>query len=153
MSTRTQKVEEMLRRAVAEVFIRGELRDPRIQPASLLAVTAVRVSPDLGSARIFVDVLDAAKDPAVVIEALNSGAAAVRKRIGERIHLKRTPALRFEQDVSIPRAARIEQVLQELTGTPVAAAPADAGAGPAEPPEAAGSELAAAADEVGRGEG
>ena len=114
MSTRLQRVEELLRRAVADILIRGDLRDPRLANTAAISVTAVRVSADLGSARVFIDVLDPSLDRARVLKALNSASQAFRGKLGSKIRLKRTPSLRFEHDDSIIQGQRIEQVLEEL---------------------------------------
>jgi ribosome-binding factor A len=115
MSTRLQRVEELLRRAIADVLVRGEIRDPRVRSTAMsLSLTGVRVSPDLGSARVFVDVLSPDVDRAEVLAGLNAAAPVVRARLSGRIRLKRTPSLRFELDDSIERAHAIERTLAEI---------------------------------------
>ncbi|HLT41053.1 MAG TPA: ribosome-binding factor A, partial [Enhygromyxa sp.] len=58
MSGRRQhRVEELLRRELAQMLLRGELRDPRLAPASAISITGVDVSADLSVARVYVDVL------------------------------------------------------------------------------------------------
>jgi ribosome-binding factor A len=115
MSTRLQRVEELVRRAVADVLLRGEIRDPRVRSAATsVSITGVRVSADLGSARVFVDVLSPEIDRAQVLAGLNAAAPVIRGRLGDRVRLKRTPALRFELDESIDRAHAIERTLAEL---------------------------------------
>lgn len=114
MSTRLQRVEELLRRAVADILLRGDLRDPRLSNTAAISITAVRVSADLSSARVFVDLLDPSLDRERVLKALNSASHAFRGKLGAKIRLKRTPALRFEHDQSITHGQRIEQVLEEI---------------------------------------
>jgi ribosome-binding factor A len=114
MSTRLQRVEEMLRRELAELLLRGDLRDPRLSRPAEISVTGVRCSPDLGSARVFVDVLTADLDVQKVVEGLNAASSTLRGRLGRRIHLKRTPSLRFEHDSSIEQGVVIERVLAEI---------------------------------------
>lgn len=132
MSTRTQRVEQMLRRTLADMLLRGELRDPRLRNVAAISVTAVKVSPDLGHAQVYVDVIAADStpgrrqpDPVTIVEALNSGASALRARLGGRIRLKRTPALSFLVDESIEKGRRIEAVIAELHAEQATAAPID----------------------------
>lgn len=116
MSTRTQRVEEMLRRAIAEVVLFGKLRDPRLQGVSI-GITAVRVTPDLAIARVFVDpMIPGAGDGDFdrVLRGLRAAAPAIRREIGHRIRLKRTPELQFMRDESIEKGLAIERVLAEL---------------------------------------
>ncbi len=114
MSMRLQRVEKLLRRAVADILLRGELRDPRLREVAAVSITAVKVSPDLGHAQVYVDVLGGSVDIVDVIAGLNAGASALRARLGGRIRLKRTPALHFVVDDSIERGRKIEAVLAEL---------------------------------------
>ncbi len=122
MSTRLQRVEQVLRREIADVLLRGGLRDPRLRDTAAISITGVRVSADLGSARVFVDVLSEDLDIDQVVRGLNGAASVFRGELGRRIRLKRTPALRFERDESIRRGQAIEKVLQEIreqsTSTP-----------------------------------
>lgn len=114
MSTRLQRVEQMLRRELADILLRGGLRDPRLRDIASVSITGVKVSPDLGQAQVYVDVLAGGADPARIIEGLNAGASAIRAKLGGRIRLKRTPNLRFLHDQSIEHGRRIETVLAEL---------------------------------------
>lgn len=127
MSTRLSRVEETLRRALADILLRGDLRDPRLRHAAAISITAVKISPDLGSAVVYVDVLGDQAVPAAVLEGLNAGAPAIRSKLGGRIRLKRTPSLRFVMDRSIEQGRRIEAVLAELHA-------AEAPPAPQEPP-------------------
>ena len=114
MSRRQQRVEELLRREIAQMLMRGELRDPRLTPASAVSITGVEVSADLSVARVFVDVLTEALRVQDVLAALRSGGGLIRRKLGERLQLRRAPELRFEQDNSITRGARVEAILTEL---------------------------------------
>ncbi|PRQ07500.1 30S ribosome-binding factor RbfA [Enhygromyxa salina] len=111
---RQQRVEQLLRREIAQLLLRGELRDPRLSPASAVSITGVDISGDLSVARIYVDVLAESLRSADVLEALASGAGLIRHKIGERLVMRRVPELRFEADESIARGARVERILSEL---------------------------------------
>ena len=56
MSTRMERVEETLRRAIADVLLVGGLRDPWLQGVTF-SVIGVKVDADLILARVFVDIL------------------------------------------------------------------------------------------------
>jgi ribosome-binding factor A len=114
MSRRQQRVEELLRREIAQMLMRGELRDPRLTPASAVGITGVEVSADLSVARVFVDVLTEALRRDDVLAALRSGGGMIRSRLGERLRMRRAPELRFEADSSITRGAAIEAILTEM---------------------------------------
>jgi ribosome-binding factor A len=111
---RQQRVEELMRREIAQMLLRGELRDPRLSPASAVSITGVDVSGDLSVARVYVDVLAESLRSADVLQALASGAGLIRHKLGERLVMRRVPELRFEADESIARGARVERILSEL---------------------------------------
>ncbi len=113
MGTRLERVEQLLRREIAGLLLEGILRDPRLANLGLISITAVRVSPDLAHARVFVDMLgEGGREP--VLAALGAGAGRIQRALGGRIHLKRTPRLTFVADEAIERGNRIEQVLAEI---------------------------------------
>ena len=111
----------MLRREIAAALIRGELRDPRLGDTTAISVTGVKVSPDLSSARVYVDVMGGRKDIATVLKGLNAGAGVLHHALRERVDLRRTPSLKFEHDESIARGGAIERVLGELAAERAAA--------------------------------
>jgi ribosome-binding factor A len=115
MNNRLQRVEMSLRREIAAAIVKGEVHDPRVAAhVAEISVTGVKVAPDLGSARVFVDVLSQGVDLVAVLKGLNAASSAVRAIVGSRIQLKRTPSLRFEKDPSIGRGLAVEQVLADL---------------------------------------
>lgn len=113
MSTRRERIEESLRRSVADLLVFGELRDPRLQRVGC-GVTGVRVTPDLMQARIFVDITGEAAAVSAALVALNASAPVIRAEIGKKMHIRRLPQLRFERDESIEEGLRIEQALAAI---------------------------------------
>ncbi len=114
MSTRQSRVEELLRREIAGALLRGEIKDYRVRRQEMISVTAVRVSPDLSVARVFIDVLEGGPDVGRVVEGLNAAQGVFKRHLGRVLQLRRTPSIRFEHDDSIGQGTRIEQVLAEL---------------------------------------
>ena len=115
MNNRLQRVEQTLRREIAAAIVQGEVHDPRVAAhVAEISVTGVKVSADLGSARVFVDVLREGVDVGRVLKGLNAAASTLRAILGKRISMKRTPSLRFERDDSIERGVAVETVLAEL---------------------------------------
>lgn len=114
MSRRQQRVEALLRREIAQMLLRGELRDPRLQPASAVGITDVQVTGDLGVASVYVDVLTEAVKIEAVLAALKAASGTIRRKLAERVELRRTPELRFAHDATIERGNRIEAILGEL---------------------------------------
>jgi ribosome-binding factor A len=112
-SNRMARVEENLRRGIADVLLIGGLRDPRLQGVNF-TVTDVKVDPDLTLARVFVDILDEAADAEAVLAGLRAAAAAVRHELRGKLQLRKLPTLRFERDQGIERGLKVERILAEI---------------------------------------
>jgi ribosome-binding factor A len=113
-SNRMQRVEETLRRGIADALLFGAISDPRLQGVNF-SVTGVKVDTELTLARVFVDLLSPDRDRATVLAGLRSAASAIRRELQGRVQLRRIPELRFEFDESIQRGLRIETILSELS--------------------------------------
>jgi ribosome-binding factor A len=119
--SRPDRVGEQIRSELA-LLIAREVHDPGI---GFITITRVQVTPDLQQARVFYTALGDDKSRANTARALGRAATFLRRQIGSRLRLKRTPELLFQYDESIAGQDRIEQLLNELKT-------AD---GPPDPPE------------------
>jgi ribosome-binding factor A len=98
-------------RAEVTTMIARELHDPGV---GFVTVTRVQVSPDLQHARVFYTSLG---DPAArrnTAKALERATGFMRRQIGQRLRLRRTPEVHFEFDESVGHQDRVEQLLQEI---------------------------------------
>lgn len=100
---------ELVRHAIVDILAREEFRDPALQGVSV-TVSAVRVSPDLKHALVFVEPLGGARAEEVVA-GLNRASAFIRGRLGKQIETKFTPNLRFVHDVSFDAASDLNALL------------------------------------------
>jgi ribosome-binding factor A len=106
---RMRRVDEAVRAVLSEAIAR-ELSDPRI---GFVTVTAVKTSPDLRHARVYVSVLGPEEQRDQSLEALRAARGYLQGRIGSELTLKHTPLLSFHFDPTIVRAMRITQLLDE----------------------------------------
>ena len=88
-----------------------EVHDPGI---GFVTLTRVEVTPDLQLARVYYTTLGDAAARRGTSRALMRAAPFLRRMIGRRLRLKRTPELEFIFDESIEKQDRIEQLLQEI---------------------------------------
>ena len=109
-SQRQLRVGEMLRHSLAQILLRGEIRDPDLEGVSV-TVTQVKPSGDMRHATAFVEPLGGQNAKAIVA-ALNRHKAFLRGEMGRTIELKFTPELRFVEDESFAEAQRIEALLK-----------------------------------------
>src|SRR5262245_3521820 len=108
---RIDRIEEQLRMELGEIIER-EIHDPRI---GLATVTAVKVSPDLRHARVFVTVLGEEAQRKKTLEGLRSAASFVRRSLSKRLHhLRRIPELSFDYDEAVEKGIRIEELLEQI---------------------------------------
>jgi ribosome-binding factor A len=110
MSDRMRRVNESLLQTLSDAL--PSLKDPRI---GFVTITAVRTTPDLRSARVYVGVLGSEKKIAQTIEALNSAHGVLQARLNRELRMKRIPQLTFEYDPTAERAVRMAKLIDELT--------------------------------------
>jgi ribosome-binding factor A len=108
--SRPDRVADQIRSELATLLAR-EVHDPGI---GFVTLTRVQVSADLQLARVLYTALGDDKARASSGRALERAAPFLRRQLGSRLRLKRTPELRFVYDDSIAGQDRIEQILNEL---------------------------------------
>ena len=109
MTERMRRVNESVREVLSEAV--PELKDPRI---GFVTVTAVRTSPDLRQARVYVSVLGSEKKRERTLAGLEAAHAFLQGRLARELRMKRTPHLTFEYDPTVERAARMTQLIDEV---------------------------------------
>jgi len=107
---RQLRVGEMLRHALSEILLRGDIRDPDLAGVSV-TITQVKPSGDMRHATVYCEPLGG-KGGDKVIAALNRNKAYLRGEMGRTIALKFTPELRFVEDTSFAEAEKIENILK-----------------------------------------
>ena len=110
-SVRVLKVGERVRHILSELLARGEAHDD-VLSASNIAVTEVRMTPDLRNAKAYVKPL-LGEDEATVLKALRTNTAFFQKEVAQRLGLKFAPKLQFRADESFDEANRIESLLDD----------------------------------------
>ena len=109
-SQRQLRAGELVRHALADILLQGELHDEVLEGASI-TVAEVRLSPDFRHAVCFVQPLGGGHADEVV-KALNRHAKYLRGRLGREIELKFTPDLKFIHDHSFEEAARMDALFR-----------------------------------------
>ena len=108
--SRTRRVEEQLRRELAEL-IRKYIKEPDL---AMFSLAEIRVSPDLGYARIFVTFL--AEEPEVIqrsLDILNHSAGKLRGLLGKRMRIRVVPQLEFKFDDLIQRGTALSDLIEK----------------------------------------
>lgn len=109
-SQRQLRAGELIRHALADVFLRGETSDPdldRLTPA----VVEVQMSNDLKVATAYVRTLQQGKDKAL-LEALNRNRKYIRGLVAPKLDMKFMPEIRFRVDTALDYASKIDELLR-----------------------------------------
>ncbi len=106
---RMRRVDEAVREVLSEAIAKG-LQDPRV---GFVTVTAVKTSPDLRHARVYVSVLGNEQVRAETLEGLRSARGFLQGRVAAELSLRHTPTVTFEYDESIDRGMRISQLIDQ----------------------------------------
>lgn len=110
-SQRQLKVGEQIRRALADILLRGDLHDDDLARASI-TVSEVRVSPDLRNATAFVLPLGGFNADGV-IKALKRNKGEIRRALAKEVRLKYSPDLSFVRDDGYDRMDETRRLLNE----------------------------------------
>ncbi len=109
---RVARVAELIKREISQMLING-IKDDRVG-TGMVSVTDVDVSNDLQHAKVFVSIYGTETAQKATMEGLQAATSFVRREMGHRLALRRTPVIVFEQDHSIERGSRVIALLNHL---------------------------------------
>jgi ribosome-binding factor A len=107
---RTERIAEEIHHEVG-LLLAGELKDPRL--AVPLNITEVRVTPDLRTVRVFVQIEGEHAERENALKGLKAAAGFVRHELVERLHLRRAPEVLFIPDQSEEYGQHIDDLLRK----------------------------------------
>lgn len=109
-SVRQNKVNSLLQQELAGIFLQ---EGRTLLPGGLITVTGVRVSPDLGVAKVYLSLFPV-KDKPAVMERIKEQGHRLRGELGQRVgrNLRVIPELHFHLDDSLDRAEEIDRLLK-----------------------------------------
>ncbi len=112
-TTRQQKIARLIQKELSEIF--------RLQTAKvsnvIVSVSAVRVSPDLSIARVYLSIFPSDKAK-VLIDSINESAKTIRYDLAQKVRyqLRKTPELSFYIDDSLDYIEHIDNLLHKKEG-------------------------------------
>lgn len=110
MSVKQDRMNWRIRTILSEL-IRREVSDPRLQN---LTVTAVDLDQELQYARVYVNALGDESRQKEVMAGLESAKGFLRREVGKRVRLRKTPELDFRWDASLAEGDRIDRLISQL---------------------------------------
>lgn len=109
---RTSRVASLIKREVSDLLLHG-IKDDRVG-AGMVSITDVNVSGDLQHAKIFVSIYGTDEARAETMAGLTSATSYVRRELGSRVRLRRTPEVQFVEDRSLERGDRTLDLLNRI---------------------------------------
>ena len=94
-------------------IIRGEIKDPRINP--MTSVVSVEVTPDLKYCRAYISVLGDEESQKSTLEGLRSAEGYIRRQLASTINLRNTPEIQFIMDQSIEYGVNMSKLINDVT--------------------------------------
>lgn len=112
-SRRVSRVASLIKREVSQMLLNG-IKDDRVG-SGMVSITDIDLSGDLQHATIFVSIYGTEEAKLETMEGLKASEAFVRKELGHRIRLRRSPEILFEEDRSLERGDKMVHLLNQIS--------------------------------------
>lgn len=109
---RVSRVASLIQEEVSQMVLH-EIKDDRVG-AGMVSITDVDVSGDLQHAKIYVSIYGTDEAKAETMAGLKSATGYVRRELGRRVRLRRTPEVTFIEDRALERGDRMLALLNQL---------------------------------------
>ena len=108
--TRQNKISRLIQKELSEIF----LLQTKSMNGVLVSVSAVRISPDMSIARVYLSVFPSERSQEIV-KNINDNMKSIRYELGTRVRhqLRIIPELKFFVDDSLDYAERIDELLKK----------------------------------------
>ena len=112
-TTRQNKISRLIQKELSEIF----LLQTKSMNGVLVSVSAVRISPDMSIARVYLSVFpsERSQQSEEIVKNINGNMKAIRYELGTRVRhqLRIIPELKFFVDDSLDYAERIDELLKK----------------------------------------
>ena len=109
-TTRQNKISRLIQKELSEIF----LLQTKSMNGVLVSVSAVRITPDMSIARVYLSVFPSERSQEIV-KNINDNMKSIRYELGTRVRhqLRISPELKFFVDDSLDYAERIDELLKK----------------------------------------
>lgn len=109
-TTRQNKISRLIQKELSEIF----LLQTKSMNGVLVSVSAVRISPDMSIARVYLSAFPSERSQEIV-KNINDNMKSIRYELGTRVRhqLRIIPELKFFVDDSLDYAERIDELLKK----------------------------------------
>ena len=109
---RNGRMSEDIKREISGL-IREEIKDPRVD-STIIAVVRTELSGDNSHCKVYISSLDGIESAKHAVKGLESASGFIRKEISNKLHMKKSPELKFIADNSIEHSAEIAKMLSSI---------------------------------------
>ena len=110
MSTRLQKIAELIKEEVSLIFL-YKIQDPKL---GMLTITSVVVSPDLKNAKIYISIFEK-EGREEKIKKVNSIKGFIKGQLSTKMnHLRQMPDIEFYLDDTLDYVEKMENIFKKI---------------------------------------
>jgi len=108
---RSKKVGEQILKEISLMIAKSEIKDPRLESVVL---TSFHISDDMGYLKLYFTKMNEDADLDEINKGLNSASSYIRKKVSQKLNMKKTPKIEFEFDSVLENGYKIDQILRDL---------------------------------------
>ncbi|MBP9988386.1 MAG: 30S ribosome-binding factor RbfA [Ruminococcus sp.] len=108
---RINRVSEDIKREIIAII--SELKDPRVMD-KMITVVRVEVSSDASYVKAYISSINGFETSKEAVKGLKSATGYIRRELGKRLHLRKTPEVAFIADDSIEHGMHIVKLMDDL---------------------------------------
>ncbi len=109
---RSDRIRQQIKRELAEIIQRNELKDDRI--SGLVSITEVKVTNDLRNVKVYFSVYGEESQKVGTLAALEAATGFLRGELCRRLGIRFAPELVFQLDDSLEQGERVTELLEKI---------------------------------------
>jgi ribosome-binding factor A len=109
---RTERVGALIQEKIGSLIVEGRIKDSRVNP--FLSISRVSVSRDLSWAEVYVSTFKPEGNLSRGVQGLQSAAGFIQSQLAAVMRIRKTPRLRFHEDLSIKEGFELVKKIDEL---------------------------------------
>lgn len=110
-SFRKKRLEELIKRIIGDMLIKGAVKDPRI---GFVTVYAVELNDDNTVATVKISVLGPSEDKKKSLVGLNAAAGFVKFNLGKELKVRTIPDVVFVYDDSVEKGSDVVNLIDSI---------------------------------------
>jgi ribosome-binding factor A len=110
MSIKQDRMGGRIRQILSELLL-SEVSDPRLQG---ITITKVELDAELTIAKVWVNALGEEERAAEILNGFKHAKGFLRREVGKRVRLRKTPDLIFRWDTTLEQGERINRLISKL---------------------------------------